>query len=129
MMLGLFIQGGAMMWPLVVIVLVLLGLTLRTARELFLRGGTNTALIQNGLDGLLFWGLFAAMLGVLGQVIGNYKGFSDVVARGLLSPRLLWMGVAEAMTSTIAGLLLLACAGVIWFVLRWRFHRTQQIVR
>jgi hypothetical protein len=128
-MLRLFIQGGAMMWPLVLIVLVLLGLTLRTARELFLRGGTNTALVQNGLDGLLFWGFFASLLGVLGQTIGHYKGFSAVVKAGMVSPREVWMGFAESLTSTISGLVLLSCAGVIWFLLRWRFHRTQQIAK
>jgi hypothetical protein len=121
-MLRIFIDGGAMMYPLALIFLVLIGLVVRTSRELFLRGGTNTVLVENGLDGLLFWGVFAAMFGVLGQIVGYYKGFSAVVARGLLSPRLLWQGLAEGLTSTIAGLLLLSCAGIFWFVLRWRHH-------
>jgi biopolymer transport protein ExbB/TolQ len=121
-MLQLFIQGGAMMFPLALISMVLLGLAIRTSRELFLRGGTNTVLVENGLDGLLFWGFFAAMLGVLGQVIGYYKGFSEIVAYGLVSPRALWQGLAEGLTSTIAGLALLSAAGIFWFVLRWRHH-------
>jgi hypothetical protein len=128
-MVRLFIEGGALMYPLALIVLVLLGLAMRTARELVLRGGTNTALVENGLDGLLFWGLFAAMLGVLGQVVGYYKGFSAMAAYGLVSPQALWLGLAEGLTSTIAGLGVLACAGTFWFLLRWRYGRVQQLVK
>ena len=111
------------MWPILFIFGVILCLAAHTAIELFGRGGNNRALVQNGLDGLLFWGIIAAVFGVFGQVIGHYKSFSAVAAHGLLSPRLLWLGAAECLTSTIAGLMVLSVAGVIWYLLRGRFHR------
>ena len=118
-----FMQGGLLMFPLVFIVFVLFLIVLRTMWHLFVRGGSDTAVIQSCLDGLLFWGGFAVVIGVLGSVVGYSKALSVVAARGLVSPRALWIGAAEGMVSSIAGLLALAVAGVFWYLLRWRFLR------
>jgi biopolymer transport protein ExbB/TolQ len=125
----LFMEGGFVMLPILLIVLVLFGLTLRTLWELVVRQGSNTALVQNGLDGLLFWGGFAVVLGLLGSVIGYNKSMSAVVARGLANPRFIWLGTAEGLVSTITGLLVLALAGLVWFALRWGFLRSRHITR
>jgi hypothetical protein len=125
----LFMEGGFVMLPILLIVLVLFGLTLRTLWELVVRQGSNTALVQNGLDGLIFWGGFAVVLGLLGSVIGYNKSMSAVVARGVANPRFIWLGTAEGMVSTIAGLLVLALAGLVWFALRWGFLRTRHTMR
>jgi len=113
-----FKQGGPLMLPLVLIVLVLFGITLRLLWHLFVRAGNDTAALQSGLDGLLFWGGFAVVIGVLGSAIGYNKVMSVVISRGLLNPRALWIGTAEGMVSTIAGLLVLAISGTLWFVVR-----------
>ena len=123
-----FMQGGLLMWPLVLIVLVLFGIVLRTSWHLFVRGGTDAAVIQNGLDGLLFWGGFAVVVGVLGSAVGYHKGMAMLAAHGLVNPRALWIGTAEGMVSSIAGLLVLAVAGVCWYGLRWRYLSDRQLV-
>ena len=117
-----FMEGGPMMWPILFILGVILCLAVFTAIELFLRGGNNRSLVQNGLDGLLFWGIIAVVFGVLGQVVGHYKCFSAMAAHGLASPRVAWIGAAECLTSTIAGLAVFTVAGILWFLLRGRFH-------
>jgi len=128
-MVRVFMEGGFVMFPILLIVLVLVGLVLRTLWELAFRGGRNSALIQNGLDGLLFWGGFAVILGLLGSVIGYNKSIAAVVERGLANPVFVWIGAAEGMVSTIAGLLVLALAGLSWLALRWGFLRTRHIAR
>lgn len=125
----LFMEGGFVMLPILLIVVVLFGLTVRTLWELVVRGGTNAALVQNGLDGLLFWGGFAVILGLLGSVVGYNKSMSAVVARGVANPKFIWLGTAEGMVSTIAGLLVLAVAGLAWFGLRWGFLRSRRVAR
>ena len=124
-----FMQGGFLMWPLVLIVLVLIGIILRTSWHLFVRGGTNAAVIQNGLDGLLFWGGFAVIIGVLGSVVGYHKAMANIAARGIVNPRAVWIGTAEGMVSSITGLLVLAVAGAMWYVLRWRYLSDRQTPR
>ena len=118
-MLRVFISGGVLMYPIVLIALVLAGLTVSTAVELGRRHGANAAVVQNGLDGLLFWGLFALMLGVLGQLNAYYLSMTAVVNSGLVSPRAVWLGLSEAFISPMAGLIVLTFAGLAWYALRF----------
>lgn len=124
-----FMQGGVLMWLLVLITLVLLAIVLRTMWHLFIRGGNDGAVIQNCLDGLLFWGGFAVVVGFLGTVIGYHKAMTAVVARGLANPRFVWIGSAEGLVSSIVGLLILAGAGMCWYLLRWRFLAYRHVAR
>lgn len=128
-MLKIFMQGGILMWPMVLIVLVLFGIVLRALWHLYVRGGSDTAAIQNCLDGLLFWGGFAVIIGVLGSVIGYNKAMAVLVERGLAHPKLLWLGTAEGMVSSIAGLLVLAGAGSAWYLLRLQHLRDRHPAR
>lgn len=121
--LHVFMQGGLLMWPIVLIGLVIYCILLRTLWHLYVRGGSNAVTIQSCLDGLLFWGGFAVIIGVLGSVIGYHKSMTVLAARGLAHPKYLWAGAAEGMVSAIAGLLILAVSGALWYVLRWQFLR------
>ena len=123
----IFMQGGVMMWLLVLIALVLFGIVLRALWHLFVRGGNDSAVIQNCLDGLLFWGGFAVIIGVLGSAIGYHKVMTVVIAHGVVNPRALWLGSAEGMVSSIAGLLVLGGAGACWFLLRWQNLRNRHL--
>ena len=120
-----FIQGGPLMYPLVLIALVLFGIVLRTEWHLFVRGGSDVAAIQNCLDGLLFWGGFAVIIGVLGSAIGYHKALTAVIAHGVVNPRAVWIGSAEGLVTSIAGLFVLAVAGTLWYTLRWQFIRNR----
>ena len=122
-------QGGILMWPLVLIVLVLFGIAFRALWHLYVKGGDDAVAIQSCLDGFLFWGGFAVVIGVLGSAIGYHKGMTAIVARGLVNPRALWIGSAEGMVSSIAGLLLLIVAGALWYVLRWLYLKDRYPAR
>lgn len=119
----IFMQGGVMMYVLVLIVLVLFGIVIRTLWHLFLRGGNDALAIQSCLDSFLFWGAFAVVVGFLGTVIGYHKAMSVVVARGLANPVMVWVGSAEGLVSSIAGLLVFMGAGACWYLLRWQYLR------
>ena len=118
-----FMQGGLLMWPLVFISLILFGIVVRTLWHLFVRGGTDAAVIQSCLDRLLFWGGFAVIIGMLGSAVGYHKAMMSLVTRGLANPRAVWIGSAEGLVSSIAGILVLAGAGACWYLLRGQFLR------
>jgi hypothetical protein len=125
----IFMQGGVVMFLLVLITLVLFGIVLRTLWHLFVRGGTDGAVIQNCLDGLLFWGGFAVIIGILGSVTGYHKAMAAVVAHGIVNPRAVWVGSAEGLVSSIAGMLVLGGAGVCWYFLRRQYLSTRMSSR
>ena len=121
MMFRVFMEGGLLMWPLVLIVLVVFGIVVRASWHLVAHGGRDAFAIQSCLDGLLFWGGFSVVIGVLGSAVGYNKALTVLAQRGLAHPKALWAGAAEGMVSSIAGLLILAGAGACWYVLRWRY--------
>jgi hypothetical protein len=123
--LRVFMQGGLLMWPLVLIVLVILGIILRTCWHLWVRGGSDAFAIESCLDGLLFWGGFSVIIGVLGSSVGYHKAMTVLARRGLAKPSALWAGGAEGLVSSIAGLLILAGAGVCWYVFRSLYLRNR----
>jgi len=125
----IFMQGGVMMFLLVLITVVLFGIVLRTLWHLFVRGGTDSLVIQNCLDGLLFWGGFAVLIGILGSAIGYHKSMAAMVAHGLANPRAVWIGSAEGLVSFVAGMLVLAGAGACWYLLRWRYLNDHRVAR
>ena len=121
--LRVFMEGGLLMWPLVLIVLVIFGIVVRACWQLFARGGKDAFAIESCLDGLLFWGGFSVLIGVLGSAVGYHKAMTALAQRGLANSRALWAGGAEGMVSSIAGLLILAGAGLCWYALRWQHLR------
>ena len=128
-LLRVFMQGGFAMWLLVLIMMVLTGIILRTAWLLSARRGIDSEAIQSCLDGLLFWGGFAVLIGVLGSAIGYHKAMSAVVKFGVVNPGAIFLGSAEGLVSTLAALLVLSFAGAFWFILRGRFNSSRQTPR
>ena len=74
------------------------------------------------IDGVLFWGGFALIAGVLGTLIGIIVAAQSIEAAGAVHSTLVWGGVKVALLSSAFGLVTLAGATLVWFVLqlRWR---------
>jgi hypothetical protein len=121
-----FAQGGILMFPLVFILCVILGIACVGAWRLLVPTRNRLAGVQTSLDRLLVWGGFAVVIGFLGSAVGYYKAMSAVMKRGVVNPRLVWIGTAEGMVSTLAGLVVLIIAGILWFALRARYHRVRR---
>lgn len=66
-------------------------------------------------------GLFAAVTGILGQLIGLFQAFQAIEKMGSVSPAMLAGGLKVSCITTLYGLLIYLAAIVIWWVLRLRF--------
>ncbi|MDH3732676.1 MAG: MotA/TolQ/ExbB proton channel family protein, partial [Gemmatimonadota bacterium] len=75
------------------------------------------------VDGILFWGGFAAISGMLGSLIGIIVAFQNIERAGEVTPTLVAGGVKVGLLSTSLGLVILGFAALAWFPLqlRWRF--------
>jgi hypothetical protein len=115
-----FFAGGVMMYPIALSALVALGLAGWSARRLW--GGTPRvdARVESGVDGVLFWGGFALLLGVLGTVVGIAVAAQAVEMLGEVHTTLVWGGIKLALLPTIWGALVLAVCAVGWYTLRVR---------
>lgn len=108
----------------VMAVIAIIILVLATVKTVQLSGAAaDRATLERGLDAVLFWGAFCAVLGFLGQVLGHYKSLNVIIHAERIDPRLVFMGMAEALTSTIAGMTILLVSSLVWFALRTLVRR------
>lgn len=78
---------------------------------------------QNVADGVIFWGGFALVGGVLGTLIGLSQVARVVERVGDVEPSMLWGGIRVTLTTTIAGCVVFVLATSAWVVLRWLASR------
>lgn len=110
-------MGGVPMYLLVVVTLVVVGIALLSALRLRGVAAPDRAL-EARIDGVLFWGAYAALLGVLGTVVGFFQTGGMIQQAGEASSQLIWGGVRLALTTSIAGLVIFALALIVWYALR-----------
>jgi biopolymer transport protein ExbB/TolQ len=122
-MMKLFVEGGLYMFPLLVLAVVILVLTIKKALDLFVREGLDRERLERGLGAILFWGCVAAVLGIMGQLQGQYISLKTISQVDTISPTLVAEGMAVSLITTLFGLMQLAFAGIAWFTLSTRFQR------
>lgn len=119
----IFNEVGSMRWPMAFSALAIITLTLWSAGKLIGPAGSPDLRTKAWVDGVLFWGGFAAISGVLGSLVGIIVTLQKIEQAGAVTTTLVAGGWKVALLSTSLGLMILLVAGVTWFVLqlRWRF--------
>ena len=118
-------QCGPFFYPLFLISLTILYLGIRRTTDLLKANELNDHAFSRGLNGIIFWGVFSAILGVLGQFTALYKSLSIIIVAEAINPRLVVLGVRESFLTTLYGMTQLLIAGIIWFGLFTRFRKLQ----
>jgi hypothetical protein len=113
---------GFIRYPLLLSFLVVAALTAWSAYQLYRPGASPDLRTKAWLDGILFWGGFALITGVIGTLIGIIIAAQSIERAGAVSPTLVWGGIKVALLSSAIGALILAGAALVWFVfqMRWR---------
>lgn len=111
-------EAGFTSYPILLCAALTLGLAVRA----FLRP-SDTAPDPGtiaGIDAVLFWGVFGAVVGLLGTLGGVAQAAAAIEAAGSVSPSLAWGGLRVALHPLLMGLLLLSVSLLLWFALRAR---------
>jgi biopolymer transport protein ExbB len=99
------------------------GYGITAARSLRSASGPDPRL-EARIDGVLFWGGFGVVLGIIGSLIGVVQAARIIeAAGGVVEPILIWGGIRVALTSTIVALLVFGLAALAWFALRRGYAR------
>ncbi len=121
-MLTLFREGGVMMYPLLILALTVVVLTVRGWMRVG-RADAPDAVLETGVDAVVFWGAWSVVLGLLGTIVGIYFAAGAIATAPAISPQVIWGGIRVALITLIFGLLVFAVSAVAWFVLRSRYRR------
>jgi biopolymer transport protein ExbB/TolQ len=111
-----FQTGGILMWPLVLIALAVLFLSVRAG--LLLRSGERSEAVGGRLRAILFWGAMSVVLGVLGTAIGLVQMTQALHLLGHVEDRLVYGGIGAALVTSIFGLVIFTVSAILWFSLR-----------
>lgn len=112
-------EAGFTSYPILVCAALTVGLAIRA----HLRIGTadpSDARTVAGIDAVLFWGVFGAVVGLLGTLGGVAQAAGAIERAGSVSPSLAWGGLRVALHPLLMGLTLLSAALLLWFALRAR---------
>jgi len=120
-MIQAFRDGGVMMWPMLVIALGIAWTALRTWTRMHQDAASDD--VRRGTLSVLFWGGMAALLGLLGTVVGLVVA-AQAIARAPEAPAgLIWSGVGVTLITLIFGLVIFLFASLAWFGLNTRAAR------
>lgn len=119
-----FTAGGSFMWLILIAGLVAVTLAADAGRKLY--GGTAAASgLRAEIDGVLFWGGFASVLGLISTLGGVAVMARSLERVGEASPGLIWGGVRVALIPTAFGVIVLAASMLAWYGLRAAFRRRE----
>jgi biopolymer transport protein ExbB/TolQ len=116
-------EGGIMMYPLIGIAIVIVIMAVRSWMRISGKAG-NDAVVETGIDAVLFWGSYGVVLGILGTLVGIAQAATAIQAVGTVTAALVWGGIKVALNTTIFSLVVFSIAFVVWFSLRVRYRRS-----
>jgi len=111
-MIELYYQGGALFMG--ILTLIFLSVFVVTAILLLrnLKQGQQEPINYNIIKSI---GLFALVIGVLGQFIGLYSAFESIAKAGEVSQAILASGLKVSSITTIYGIIILIVSYLLWF--------------
>jgi len=122
-MIQFFMEGGMMMWFLLILAILILALSIRKAIQLYGKQELPKTVLENGINAIIFWGAIAAIFGFFAHYLGVYYAMLAIYQANDISPAIVAYGYSMSLITILSGLTIFMVSAVIWFVLRWRFKQ------
>jgi len=117
-MLNIIVYSGPYGFVLALLGLIVLFLTLRATLFLLRETHAPAPALRERLNGVLFWGGVAALLGFLGQCQGSFQALSQILQATEISPSVVAQGFSISFVPTLFGMGILAFSLAAWGCLR-----------
>ena len=101
-----------------IVLLAILVISVMASKSAIDNESTDTEKHKSKLGYIKSLGLFAFVLGMLGQFLGLFQAFS-IIGSGLeISPAIMAQGVKVSMVTSIYGMIVFLIAYLLWFVVK-----------
>ena len=121
-MVQFFMMGGPYMWVQLILALIILVLFIRKIIELFISKVSDPEKLKRGINPLLFWGSFSAVLGFFAHFTGMYMAMQAIQRASDISPAIVAGGYAMSLIPILTGLFTLLISSLLWFLIRWQVN-------
>ncbi len=128
-MIQFFMEGGFMMWFLLIIAIVILVLSIRKAIQLYGKQEVSKPALESGINAIIFWGAISAIVGFFAHYLGVYYAMLAIYQANDISPAIVAYGYSMSLITILTGLTIFIFSAVIWFVLRWRYKQISMASR
>jgi biopolymer transport protein ExbB/TolQ len=116
-MLAYFNEGGALfMGMLSIVFLVVFIMSIKNTLIIFSKESDKEK-VSSQIGSIKSLGLFALVLGFLGQFLGLFQAFNFIAEAGTISPAILANGLKISSIASIYGMIIFLVAYLIWFAL------------
>jgi biopolymer transport protein ExbB/TolQ len=126
-MIQFFLEGGMMMWFLLIIAVVILVLSIRKAIQLYGKQELPKPALETGINAIVFWGAISAIVGFFAHYLGLYYAMLAINRANDISPAIVAYGYSMSLITILTGLTIFIISAVIWFVLRWRYKQISMV--
>ncbi len=114
-MLTYFNEGGALfMGMLSIVFLVVFIMSIKNALIIFSKESDKEK-VSSQIGSIKSLGLFALVLGFLGQFLGLFQAFNFIAEAGTISPAILANGLRISSIASIYGMIIFLVAYLLWF--------------
>lgn len=115
-----FMFMGPFKAPMIIIALLVIALIIKKSIDILIRYKNPALNVKEHLDSILFWGKFALILGILGQITGIYSALGEIINASDINPQIIMIGFKGSFNSTIFGFFVLLFALLSWYLLKLR---------
>jgi biopolymer transport protein ExbB/TolQ len=122
-MFRLFFEGGIFMWPILIIAISIVILSIKKAIDLFGRTDLNQKQLESGLNAIVFWGAISSVFGFLAHFAGMYMAMVSIAEANDISPSIVARGFSVSLIPILFGLVIFMLSGILWLIFRWRRNK------
>ena len=112
-----FISGGLMMWPIFIMALVIVVISIKKSIDIFQRKQSREE-IEEGIHSILFWGALSALLGFFSHYLGVYLAMQAIMKANDISPGIVAHGYQMSIIPILSGLTVLIVSAFAWMLLK-----------
>ena len=127
-MIQFFMEGGMMMWFLLILAILIIVLSVRKAIQLSGKQELPKSVLETGINAIIFWGALAAIIGFFSHYLGVYYAMQAISRANDISPAIVAYGYSMSLITILSGLMIFLISFVLWFVFRWRLKQITTIV-
>jgi len=115
--------GGDYMYLILLFALIILGLSIKKAIDLFGKRDLSQLQLESGINAIVFWGGISLLIGFFAHFTGLYLAMQAIAQANDISPAVVAEGYGLSLITILFGMFTFIFSLILWFFFRWRVKK------